>query len=161
MILTFLSHWFKYVSSLQATCNSVLNPIWYLICESNPVAFIVITDTSGFNSVVSFCIFSCLPCFYPFLSSMCWWAFFPFFCFSRCDGNDSLCFCSSFVTHKILNIDTFLKSLKVYSVSFLLPSKKKALANSASSLPVSMFLFYRSSYLSSVNTKVAFLKINS
>ena len=104
-----------------------------------------------------------LPFFYVLISFL----YFLLFFFTvmemtaYVDGNDSLCFCSSFVTHKILNIDTFLKSLKVYSVSFLLPSKKKALANSASSLPVSMFLFYRSSYLSFVNTKVAFLKINS
>ena len=108
-----------------------------------------------------FVFFSCLPCFCPFLSPVYWWAFFIFVCFFHCDGNDSLCFCSAFVTHKTVNIDSLLKSLKVYSVSILLPSKKRALANSASSLPVSMLLFYRSSYLSFVNTKVAFLTVSS
>ena len=109
----------------------------------------------------NFVFFSCLPCFCPFLSPVYWWAFFIFVCFFHCDENDSLCFCSAFVTRKTLNIDTLLKSLKVSSVSVLLPSEKRALADSASSLPISLLPFYRSSYLSFVNTKVAFLTVGS
>lgn len=48
---------FKFVSYLLAAYDCILNPIWYLIGEINPITFIVMTDILGLNSIISFCIF--------------------------------------------------------------------------------------------------------
>lgn len=112
----------------------------------------MIPGISGFNSVVSFCIFSLCrvsaPSFLFFHGSILflsfllllsrwqkWWLMFLFF----------LCYPQKYLT-EVLYI--FLKSLKLHSVSVLPSGKKRALANSTPSPPFSMLLLCRRAHLS-------------